>query len=181
MNTLLIILLVLAGVFVIFLALGLLMPQEFRIERRIDIGKPKKEVFDYLKYLKNQSNDSKWSMMDPDAKMEFKGTDGTVGFVSLWDSQMKQVGKGEQEITRITEGERVDFALRFLKPRRSNADAYFVTESKGDNQTGVLWGFKGNMKYPINLMRLFMNMDKMVGNDLATGLSNLKTLLEKSK
>jgi hypothetical protein len=179
MNALLIITLVLAGLIVVFLALGLFMPQEYRIERRIDIGKPKKEVFNYLKYLKNQSNYSKWSMMDPNAKMEFKGSDGNVGFVSTWDSQMKQVGKGEQEITRITEGERVDFEIRFIKPMRSIADAYFITESTGDNQTGVVWGFKGNMKYPTNLMRLFMNMDKMIGNDLATGLSNLKTLLEK--
>jgi hypothetical protein len=30
----------------------------------------------------------------------------------------------------------------------------------------------------MNLMLLFMNMDKMVGNDLAKGLTNLKQVLE---
>jgi hypothetical protein len=34
------------------------------------------------------------------------------------------------------------------------------------------------MKYPMNLMLLFMNMEKMVGNDLGNGLKNLKTILE---
>jgi hypothetical protein len=34
-------------------------------------------------------------MMDPNAKMEYKGTDGTVGFISAWDSKIKYVGKGE--------------------------------------------------------------------------------------
>jgi len=36
------------------------------------------------------------------------------------------------------------------------------------------------MKYPMNLMFLFMDFDKMLGDDLQTGLDNLKTVLEKS-
>jgi hypothetical protein len=43
----------------------------------------------------------------------------------------------------------------------------------------VLWGFKGKMPYPMNLMLLCMNMDKMLGKDLGTGLQNLKSTLEK--
>jgi hypothetical protein len=35
------------------------------------------------------------------------------------------------------------------------------------------------MPYPFNLMRLFMDMEKAVGDDFSTGLSNLKTVLEK--
>jgi hypothetical protein len=54
-----------------------------------------------------------------------------------------------------------------------------ITESVSDNQTKVKWGFSGEMKYPMNLMLLFMNMEEMVGKDLATGLQNLKTKLEK--
>lgn len=37
----------------------------------------------------------------------------------------------------------------------------------------------GTMSYPFNVMRLFMNMDKMIGEDLQTGLNNLKAQLEK--
>jgi hypothetical protein len=35
------------------------------------------------------------------------------------------------------------------------------------------------MKYPMNIMKLFMNMDKRIGKDLETGLSSLKKVLEK--
>jgi hypothetical protein len=35
------------------------------------------------------------------------------------------------------------------------------------------------MPYPMNLMLLCMNMDKMIGKDLETGLTNLKGVLEK--
>ncbi len=46
-------------------------------------------------------------------------------------------------------------------------------------ETRVTWQFDSRMNYPMNLMLLFMNMEKMVGNDLATGLTNLKQVLEK--
>lgn len=54
-----------------------------------------------------------------------------------------------------------------------------ATESSGAAETLVKWGISSSMKYPANIMLLFMNMEKMIGNDLETGLSNLKTILEK--
>jgi hypothetical protein len=36
------------------------------------------------------------------------------------------------------------------------------------------------MKYPMNGMLLFMNMDKLLGKDLETSLTNLKHILEKN-
>ncbi len=54
-----------------------------------------------------------------------------------------------------------------------------ATESVSENQTKVKWGFKGTMPYPFNVMRLCMNMEEMIGNDLSIGLNNLKDILEK--
>jgi hypothetical protein len=53
------------------------------------------------------------------------------------------------------------------------------TVSLADNQTRVIWSFSSSMKYPMNLMLVFMNMEKMLGDDLKTGLNNLKTILDK--
>jgi len=116
--------------------------------------------------------------MDPNMKKEFRGIDGTVGFVSAWESDNKNVGKGEQEIKKISEGKRIDFELRFIKPFAGVANAYLTTDSRSKNETIVNWGFDSKMKYPMNLMLLFMNMDKMIGNDFETGLKNLKAVLE---
>jgi hypothetical protein len=167
------------GITAIALITALFVKKEYAVEREVTINKPKQEVFEYIKYLKNQDSYSVWANMDPQMKKEYKGTDGTVGFVSAWDSEKSDVGKGEQEIKKITEGERIDFELRFIKPFESTEPAYMITESVSDNQTKVKWGFSGEMKYPMNLMLLFMNMEEMVGKDLATGLQNLKTKLEK--
>ncbi|MNR45259.1 hypothetical protein D3C85_1640860 [compost metagenome] len=99
--------------------------------------------------------------------------------MAAWDSKNKEVGKGEQEISKITEGERIDMKLRFIEPFESNDDAYMITESVSETQTKVKWGFKGRMKYPMNLMLLCMDMEGMLGKDLQKGLDDLKVILEK--
>jgi len=173
------ILLAIVGVIVLLLLVALFLKKEYAVEREIVINKPKQEVFDYVKFLKNQDSFSVWAQMDPNMKKEYKGEDGTVGFISSWDSDHKQVGKGEQEIIKITEGERLDFELRFLEPFEAKDNAYMTTEAIGDNQTKVKWGFNGKMPYPMNMMLLFMDMDAMLGKDLEAGLNNLKAVMEK--
>lgn len=152
--------------------------KEYAVEREIIIDKPKSEVFTYVKHLKNQNDYSKWANIDPNMEKTYSGTDGEVGFVSAWDSDNEDVGKGEQEIIKIEEGERIDFELRFLEPFESTESAYMTTEAVSENQTKVKWGFNGHMDYPMNIMIVAMDFEKMIGDDLETGLRNLKTVLE---
>ena len=173
------VLIAIVGIIALALVIALFVKKEYAVEREVIINKPKTEIFEYIKLLKNQDNFSVWAMMDPSMTKTYTGTDGTIGFVSAWDSQNKNVGKGEQEIKKITEGERIDFELRFIKPFEATDYAYMGTESLGDGQTKVKWGFNGKMNYPMNLLLLCMNMDEMLGKDLEGGLNNLKTTLEK--
>jgi hypothetical protein len=180
MNILKKILYSLLGIILLALAVALFIPKEFRVVREITISKPKQVVFDYVKLLKNQNDFSVWASMDPNMKKEFRGTDGTVGFVSAWDSKVKDVGKGEQEIIGIIDGDRIDYELRFMLPMKSKDYAYMSTEALTNTTTRVKWGFAGRMSYPANLMLLFMNMDAMLGKDLEQGLNKLRTILEQS-
>jgi len=179
MNIILIILAVILSVIVLLLVIALFVKNEYSIEREVLINQPKAKVFEYIRSLRNQDSFSKWANIDPNMKKDYTGTDGTAGFVSSWDSDNKNVGKGSQEIIKITNGERVDFSIHFIKPFEGLAKAFMTTESKRENQTLVKWGFASGMKYPMNLMLLFMNLKKMLGNDLQTGLNNLKAILEK--
>ena len=146
--------------------------------RTIVVNKPNKEVFDFIKLLKNQNSYSFWATLDPRMKTEFRGKDGMSGFVSAWESNKKKVGKGEQEILNVKEGEKVDYIIRFYKPYKSTAYSSITTSSSGQDMTKVQWEFNAKMKYPMNLMLLFMNMEKMIGGDLEKGLTNLKSILE---
>lgn len=153
--------------------------KDYAVERETIIDRPKLEVFEYIKHLKNQDNYSKWATIDPHIKKTYRGTDGTVGFVSAWESDNKEVGVGEQEIKKIIEGERVEFELRFFKPFEATEPAFMATEAITENKTRIIWGFKGHLSYPMNLMMLFMNFEKIIGDDLQAGLNTLKTKLEK--
>lgn len=163
----------------LLLIIPLFLKKDYAVEKEITINCSTEVVFDYIKLLKNQDNYSVWATMDPDMKKTYKGTDGTVGFVSAWESKDDNVGTGEQEIKKIEEGKRIDFELRFKKPFEATDAAYMITESLAENQTKVKWGFKGRMNYPMNIMMLFMDMEEMLGKDLETGLKNLKTEVEK--
>jgi hypothetical protein len=165
-------------ILVLLLIIGLFVRKNYSVGTDVIINKPKAVVFDYLRLLKNQNKFSVWGSMDPGMRTEFRGTDGTVGFVSSWDSENKNVGKGEQEIMKIVDGERVDYEIRFIKPFKSTSWAFITTTAVSENQTKVHWEFNGKMKYPTNLSLLFMNMEKMVGGDLEKGLQNLKSQLE---
>ncbi len=173
----LIVLYIILGVISLLLIAGLLISKDIKATREIVINKPAGEVFNYIKFLKNQQNYSKWATLDLNMKNEYHGTDGTPGFVNSWEGN-KKVGKGEQEILAISDG-RLDTELRFEKPFKSIAKAKMTTDAVGDNTTKVTWGFESKMNYPINIMKLFMNMEKMTGNDFSTGLQNLKSILEK--
>lgn len=179
MKILKIVLFLFFGIIALALISALFVQKEYAVEREIIINRPKTDVFNYVKLLKNQDNYSLWATMDPAMKKEYRGIDGEVGFVSAWDSDSSNVGKGEQEIINIKEGERIDYELRFIEPFEANDKAYMITETINNGKTKVRWGFNGKMDYPLNLMLVFMDMEEMLGKDLETGLQNLKTTLEK--
>lgn len=152
-------------------------PKQFNVSRSIEINRPLPEVFEYLKYIKNQNEWSPWKKKDPEMQQEFIGEDGEVGFISKWEGN-KDVGSGEQEITRIVENKVIEAQLRFLKPWKSQSDAFTSVEYLGDERTKVTWGFSGISKPPTNVFFLFFSMDKAVGKDFEEGLGSLKKILE---
>ncbi len=158
--------------------IALFLKKEYTIERSIEIDQSNDKVFDYLKYVRNTEHFSKWVMDDPNSQREYVGTDGTVGFVFKWNSKINSVGEGEQEITEIDEGKKVQFEIRFVRPFAGKAISYMETTAVAENKTRVRWVFKGIMKYPMNFMLLFMNFDKLLGKDQETSLNNLKNILE---
>lgn len=178
MNVIKKIILGILSIVMLGLIVALFLPNEYHVEREVNINKPKDSVFNYIKYLKNQHNFSVWSRLDPAMRKTFSGTDGTVGAIAGWDSNDKNVGKGEQEIKKIVPGERLEYELRFEAPMQSTDTAYMTTEEITPTQTKVKWGFDGRSPYPMNLMLAFMNIDQMLGEQLETGLQNLKIIQE---
>jgi len=168
------ILITIAALIALILIVALFAPKEFGGESQIVINKPGKEVYDYVKYLKNQEEYGTWHQMDPNMKTAYEGTDGTVGFTYKWYSEKFMVGDGKQVITNLVEGEKMESELYFGGSDEAAKSVMTVTP-EGPAQSKVKWEVKGETPYPWNFMNLFFNMDK----DFEEGLKNLKNILEK--
>ena len=177
MSILLTILYIIGGIIALFLIIALLTKKEFSLEKQITINKPKPEVFNYVKLLKNQEYYSVWVMKDPNIRLVYGGTDGTVGASSSWESNDKNVGIGAQEIIKMKEGESFETEIRFKKPFEATNYAVTTVSDAGNGQTKISTTFSGKSKFPMNVMNLFMA--KLVGNDMQKNLENMKANLEK--
>lgn len=175
MTLLLIITLVLVDSIVLALIIALFTRKDYTIIREIYIDVPSQVVYDYVKMLKNQDNFNKWVMVEPEMKKEFKGTDGTVGFVYAWNG--KKAGEGELEIKQLDEGKSVETEIRFIRPFVAVAEVIMTTNELSENETRITWSNKSSMKYPLNL--LLPLAEKILAKDMDTSLGMLKNILEK--
>lgn len=176
MSIILSILTIIAAMIALLLIIALFTKKEYSVQSETVIDAPLQKVFDYIRHIKNQDNYNKWVMVDAGMKKEFKGTDGTEGFIYAWNGN-KKAGEGEQEIKKITEARSVATEIRFIRPFAGVANAVMETAPVSENKTLVKWSNVSKMKYPMNLMVSFI--EKMLVKDMNTSLTRLKAILEK--
>lgn len=176
MKALRIILFIVLGIAVVLAVLMFVLPQEYHVERQVTINAPEYLVKAQTIRFTNFTQWSPWSALDPEMKTTYIGTDGEVGSRYEWSGN-DDVGTGSQEITAKTD-ERVDIDLTFIEPWEDQAKTYFTFAENGEG-VDVTWGMDGEMKPPMNLMGLFLNMETMIGDDYEKGLAALKDRCEK--
>ena len=81
MHIVILILSIVASINVLLLIIAIFTRKRYNTQREIIIHLPLQKVFDYLKQIKNQDNFNMCVKFDLYMKRQFKGTDGTVGFV----------------------------------------------------------------------------------------------------
>jgi uncharacterized membrane protein len=113
------------SIIVIVLPLALIAPKRYTVQGSVLINRPRQQIFNYIKFLRNTDNYSKWVMTGPGKSMTYTGTDGTEDFTAAWDSDMKQAGKGEQTIEKSIDGERIDIRVIFMKQFAGVADTLY--------------------------------------------------------
>ena len=150
----------------------------YKISKEIKINKSLDEVFQYILLIKNQDKYSVWMKMDPNLRKKTTGTDGKVGFVYEWNSDIDSVGKGSQKIIRIENNKEIEIFVHFIEPFESEARYLLKTEKVAENETKVIWDMCGNMNYPLNFFMLFYNTSEYVGKDIEKNLLTLKDILE---
>ena len=170
----------LAALTALTLITGLFLPKDYALSRTVTIQRSNADVYNYVKYLKNQSQYSVWAKMDPNQITTYTGEDGQVGFTSAWKSEIDSVGAGAQTIVAMNEGTSIGYEIIFTEPFESTMQTSMLFAPVDSSSTKVTWNFRGDMNYPFNVMLLVYDMEKSLGKDLQQGLNNLKELLEKA-
>jgi hypothetical protein len=82
------------------------------------------------------------------------------------------------EIIDTAPPNKVIIKLDFFAPFEAHNIAEFTLAPQGQ-ETNVTWEMRGPAPFMAKIMHVFMDIDKMVGTDFATGLANMKTAAEK--
>jgi uncharacterized protein YndB with AHSA1/START domain len=152
-------------------------PDSFRVQRATRIDAPPEKIFAYINDFHRWESWSPYEKLDPDMKRSFSGADSGTGAVYEWAGSSK-VGQGRMEITEAPAPSKVAIKLDFLKPFEAHNVATFTLEPQG-GATNVTWAMDGPTPYMAKVIHLFVSMDRMVGRDFETGLSNLKAVAER--
>jgi hypothetical protein len=161
----------------IALIAGLFISKELNYEKSIVINAPIDTVWENVNSLSDMDKWSPWNALDPNMKKEMTGVDGTIGAMQSWESEVDEVGKGSQTISKIEAPYLMETKLKFYDPYESDAFGYIKLVEEGVG-TKVTWGFKSEMPYPFNVTKIFMNMEEMMDKEWNTGLNNLKNISE---
>ncbi len=160
--------------FFLILAVGFVLPSEYRVERSVLVDASPQQVYEKVHNLKAWPQWAVWFERDTGMQVEYGGTDGEVGMTSQWQSETQ--GNGEMEVTLLDPPKRMIYQLRFVD-YGIESTGEFVISREGD-KTRVTWADYGDVgANPINHYFAAL-MDSMVGPDLEEGLQGLKALVE---
>jgi hypothetical protein len=151
-------------------------PSTFRFHRTARVNAPPEAIFPLINDYRNWTLWSPYEHRDPALKRTFSGAAAGRGAVYAWEGN-KNVGSGRMEIID-TSPSKIIIKLDFFSPFKANNIAEFTLEPKG-NATDVTWAMHGPVPFIGKIMHLVIDCDKMVGKDFATGLENMKTVVER--
>lgn len=168
-----------AAIIVVFLVVVAMQPSDFRIERSATMRAPAPAAFAQVNDFQNWQAWSPWEKVDPALKRQYEGPRAGTGAVYAWQGN-KDVGEGRMTITDSKPAELVRIKLEFFKPFAATNAAEFSFKPAGPDTTAVTWTMTGQNSFLSKAICLFVNMDRMVGGMFEQGLTQMKTVVERS-
>ena len=152
-------------------------PDTFRVQRQVSIQAPPDKIFPLINDFKAWPAWSPYETKDPAMKRTYSPNSAGKGATYAWDGD-SNVGQGRMEITDAQSPGRVAIKLDFTRPFEAHNNVVFTLLAKGD-ATEVTWDMQGPANYLSKLIGVFVNMDRMIGQDFEVGLANLRSVAEK--
>ncbi|NTS78335.1 SRPBCC family protein [Catenovulum sp. SM1970] len=160
-----------SGAVLFFVAFGLYLPDDYKVERQIKINAPADEIHIYVGNLDRWHKWTIWQDLEPDMQINVLKSEG-VGAEQRWSSKS---GTGSLTFTRTDDFYGVDYDLVFDSSTTAKAGIHY---SLADQATIVSWQMSGQVTTPVIGPYVAMMMDGMLGPTFEKSLINLKELVE---
>lgn len=157
---------------------GLIAPNEVHVKRSVSIKAPPAAVFANLQYIDKVAIWHPLLKKDPNVLTSAIGEDGTVGAIRRWESEIPEVGRGEETILEVEKNAYLKSKVEVMQPRSSEGISSFSLVDYGGN-TQVIWEFKYEIPYPWNAFMIFNDGQDELGAYFSNGLTGLKNILER--
>ncbi|MGB7838428.1 MAG: SRPBCC family protein, partial [Terrimicrobiaceae bacterium] len=151
---------------------------EFRVVRSAILSAPAQALFALVNDFHRWEAWSPWEKLDPALERSYDGAPAGVGAVYSWVGN-NHVGEGRMTILESHPNDLIRIKLEFLKPFAATHTADFTFKPEGD-RTRVTWNMFGEKNFLSKAIGLFMNMDKMIGNNFEQGLAQLESAAKAS-
>jgi hypothetical protein len=161
----------------VVLAYAATRPDVFHVQRTASIKASPDKIFPLINDFRSWGSWSPYEHKDPAMKRTYSSETAGKGAVYEWAGD-KNVGSGRIEIADTSPPSRVAIKLDMIKPFEAHNRVEFTLEPKGDT-TNVTWAMNGHTPYLAKVMHVFLDVDRMVGQDFEIGLANLKAQAEK--
>ena len=169
----------LASLLVVVVIIGLILPSQVHVERKITINARPQKIYPLISNFQQWDKWSPWAKLDPEAEFTLVGR-GLRQKMS-WSSDDPRVGKGSQEIMALDAPKHIKTHLDFGQQGMADASFDLISEN---GATEVTWSLDTDMRAGVPVyMKPFSAylgffMDSMIGKDYEQGLKNLQELVE---
>jgi Polyketide cyclase / dehydrase and lipid transport len=167
---------VIAAIVVAVLAYATTRPDRFEVQRSASIRASADRIFPLINDLRTFNTWNPFDKKDPNVKGTYSGPESGRGATYAFESS--QAGTGRIEIADAAPPSRVTMRLVMTKPLAADNRVQFILQPQGDT-TRVTWAMDGDVPFVGKLIHLFIDMDRMVGQEFTAGLAELKAKAER--
>jgi uncharacterized protein YndB with AHSA1/START domain len=166
----------LAAVIAIILIAAAFQPDEMSVSRSATIAAPPEAVFKVVNDFRQWDSWSPWSKLDPNMTKTLEGPPEGEGAKYHWSGNT-EVGEGTTTLVESKPNEKVAMRIDMERPMAGSSDVQFTLVPEGAG-TKVTWALQGKTPFMGKVVGLFMDCEKMCGDQFEDGLANLKKVVE---
>lgn len=153
------------------LVIAALQSDVMQVSRTAVIAASPEAVFKVVNDFRRWDDWSPWAKLDPAMTKSLEGPPEGVGAIYRWSGN-PEVGEGLTRLVESRPPEHIAMKLEFVRPFAGSSDVQFSFAPAGGG-TRVTWAMQGKKPFLGKLAGLFMDCEKMCGDQFSEGLANL--------